>query len=278
MTHLVRRTAGSVAAVADRRLTFEPKGELVEFRRDLRQACRTLVAGPGEILHAVYSSPDRSRCDLENVLTYNLGVGALAAAAVHGLVLERSFAGTGHRYHYATAPSATGWTHWRPDAALATLRFSAPRTAFTTPTAGGWWLHARRGAVVFATTRAAPPPAYLLEIAVRRPPGRRGSLLNLAKTLVDGVVSALHSHRGATDAVAARATTIDPGLSPAEFASLLTEPAATPLGPTLLVVPRAAGLQWLPADDQIVGLAVRPTHVGPPGEISVRAWTSAAAG
>ncbi len=151
------------------------------------------------------------------------------------------------------------------------MRFTAP---FTTPTAGAWWLHARRGDITFHTTAAAPPPAWLVEVTVHPPAHWRGTLLNLTKTLVDGAVAAMHSHRGPTDAVVARAARIDPGLSPAEFATLLAEPAAMPLGPTLLVVPRATGLQWLPADDGIVGLAVRRTTAGPPGEVTVSACTA----
>lgn len=60
------------------RLPYQPRGWLRDFRRELGTACRTLVAGPPQILHATYSSEDRSLVDLENALTYNLGTGRSA--------------------------------------------------------------------------------------------------------------------------------------------------------------------------------------------------------
>lgn len=84
-------TGSVVEAVSQARLPFQPRGWLVDFRRDLAQACRTLTADLGKLLHAVYGSADRRLSDIENILSYNLGIGALRAAAAHGLVLERSF-------------------------------------------------------------------------------------------------------------------------------------------------------------------------------------------
>ena len=90
---------GVVDAMSTTRLPFEPKCWLVDFRRELGAACRHLVAASGQVLHATYTSTDRSRSDIENILSYNLGTGAIRAGATHGLVLERSFAsevGLGH--------------------------------------------------------------------------------------------------------------------------------------------------------------------------------------
>ena len=56
-----------VEATSQARLPFEPRGWLIDFRRELAQACRTLTARPGQILHATYTSADRSRSDIENL-------------------------------------------------------------------------------------------------------------------------------------------------------------------------------------------------------------------
>jgi hypothetical protein len=79
-----------VEAWTTHRLPFEPRGWLVAFRDELRAALAVLQAGAGEIVHAVYTSPDTARCDTENVLFYNVGSGALAGAARHGLRFERA--------------------------------------------------------------------------------------------------------------------------------------------------------------------------------------------
>lgn len=68
------------------RLGFH-RHEQFDFRLELQGACAGLVAGEGELLHAVYAHPlivDDS-VDAENVLTYNVGMGRLAAAITSSL-------------------------------------------------------------------------------------------------------------------------------------------------------------------------------------------------
>lgn len=68
--HIGDRT---VVAWSTRRLPFEPAGWLLEFRRTLRAAVTALEAPAGTPLTAIYASADRSPCDVENVLVYNVG-------------------------------------------------------------------------------------------------------------------------------------------------------------------------------------------------------------
>ena len=240
------------------RLPFEPRGELADFRRDLATACRTLVAERGQILHASYTSRDRGPVDLENVLTYNLGTGAIRAAAGHGLVLERSCgAGTHpHHYRYRLVDRSTTWTSWTPSQPLGSITLSAPPHLFTTPKAGRWWLHARRhGTLTAARPTSTVPERFALRLTVTPPSGWRGHLVSLLKPLTDGLLAAMHSHDEDPALLADRAPTIDDTFTPNEFRALLRHPG--PLGPTRLVVRRGNTLQWLPADDRIVALDAR---------------------
>ena len=92
---------GVVDAWSMRRLLFEPSGWLVDFRSHFATACRSLIADQDQVLHAIYSSAVHELCDMENVLTYNLGTGAIRRAATYGLILERSFvAERDFRHHY----------------------------------------------------------------------------------------------------------------------------------------------------------------------------------
>ena len=92
---------GVVDAWSMRRLPFEPSGWLVDFRSQLATACRRLIADQDQVLHAIYSSAVHELGDIENVLTYNLGTGAIRRAATYGLILERSFvAERDFRHHY----------------------------------------------------------------------------------------------------------------------------------------------------------------------------------
>ena len=165
---------------------------MINFRRELAQACRTLAATPGEILHAVYSSADRSRADIENILGYNLGTGAIRAAATHGLILERSFvpppAAPPHHYRYELTPDTVPWSTWRASERLATIRLTAPASLFAEPKAGRWWLAARRREITAHSNRPDPPDAYGLSITVAPPVHWRGNLSSLIKPLADGLV------------------------------------------------------------------------------------------
>ncbi|MGD9991440.1 hypothetical protein [Pseudonocardia sp.] len=58
---LIDDESRDVQAWSSVRLPFEPKGWLVDFRLELAAACRSLAAGPDEVLHACYSARDRTR-------------------------------------------------------------------------------------------------------------------------------------------------------------------------------------------------------------------------
>lgn len=263
-----------VEAVSRVRLPFEPRGWLVDFRRDLAQACRTLTAGPGQVLHAVYSSADRRLSDIENVLSYNLGTGAIRAAAAHGLIFERSFAApptAAHLYRYELVLDSASWRCWRSSRLLADLTMDAPLSLFTEPKAGRWWLAARRGDLTAHSNRSEPPEAYALSITVSPPAGWRGSLSGLIKPLADGIVSALHTHAGPVDQIVDRASSIDPTLTAGELTALLARTGPAPLGAVRLLTPWGAGVQCRPADDGIVALDVRITSRIAPGTVEASA-------
>jgi hypothetical protein len=258
-----------------KRLPFEPTGWLVDFRSDLATACRSLVAGRDQVLHAIYSSAVHELCDIENVLTYNLGTAAIRRAATYGLILERSFVAERayrHHYCYELRPGTLGWDRWTAARPLGTLHFDAPFAAFTRGKAGSWWLSARRGDLTVHQSNDAVPDAYLLRLTIDPPERWRGSLAGLLKPLTDGVVAAMQAHRGSTDVVAERSAAVDPRLSSAEFAHLLCEDRAVPLGVVRLVIPWGDTLQWHPADNPIVGLDARITRTGNPGTVVAEAY------
>lgn len=267
------------------RLPFEPAGPMRDFRTELTTACRTLVAVPGEVLHAVYSSDDGSPVDVENVLTYNLGTGAVSAGARHGVVLERSFARVGdapqdaHHHRYRLVDTGHRWTHWEPGAPLASLRFVADAAIFGAGSCGRWWTAARRAGCVAHVRADTAPERFVLRIQVSPPSAWRGGLIGLLKPLTDGVVAAMQAYDGVVDeALLARAATVDPTLTVEEFRDLLTRPAGAPLGRGRMVVPRGAGVMWLPADDQIVALELHLAHAEPAGTVVVEAATAITTG
>src|SRR5438552_4510390 len=70
-TYFLERGRDSVELWSTARLQFEPKGWQLEMRHDLRDALRAL---DGDQVSALYASPlIDSRCDIENILIYNVG-------------------------------------------------------------------------------------------------------------------------------------------------------------------------------------------------------------
>ncbi|MDQ3987641.1 MAG: hypothetical protein M3291_00285 [Actinomycetota bacterium] len=281
--HVAVRTPGlDVEAWSSVRLPFEPKGWLVDFRRDLAHACRTLDATPRQVLHATYTSAGRRPADLENILTYNLGTGAVRTAAKHGLMLERVYtpADDGeHHYRYRLMDQEQQWTHWAVSAALGSIHLRAPAIAFAEPKTGRWWLHSRRGDLRAPVQTASVPDRFVLRITVSPPGGWRGSLVSLVKPLVDGLISAMHAHDDSSlAAVLSRSSSIDPDLTPTAFRALLKEPSVAPLGRVRLVVPWGTTLQWLPADDRIVALDIRLCTDREPGTVTAEAMSAVALG
>jgi hypothetical protein len=279
----VRTARSDVEAWSSTRLPFEPKGWLLDFRRELAQACRELTAAPWQVLHAVYSSTDRRPVDIENVLTYNLGLGAIRAAVQHGLILERAYTAVDdtdhtHHYRYRLADPGQPWTHWSVDKPLASVEFTAPAEAFRKPTAGRWWLATRRAGLTAHAQTSTVPDRLALRVLVSPPENWRGSLARLLKPLADGLIAAMHAHEGPLDpALLERAPAINPDLTRDEFHALLLAPTTAPLGRVRLAVPWGATLQWLPADDRIVALDIRLTADGKPGTVIAEALTAVAA-
>ena len=119
----------AVEAWATERLPFEPKGWMLDLRRELRSALRQMRSHNGALLAAVYSSQVDAFCDVENVVIYNVGAGNFAATASAGLRLERGYfcppapvelsSEAEHHACYSVAPVAQGFACWRRGTTLA---------------------------------------------------------------------------------------------------------------------------------------------------------------
>ena len=88
---VVHASGGRVEGWATSPLPFEPKGPLLEYRQALREALGRLAPGMGQTLVAMFASGDTRRCDVENLLVYNLGVSAFAHLNLDEVVLARSW-------------------------------------------------------------------------------------------------------------------------------------------------------------------------------------------
>ena len=222
------------------RLPFEPRGDLREYRDELRAAVRKLSPTPNTGLVVRYESPSDDFADLDNVALYNIGTGSYSHLLKTGLYCERVKASdTRHHLTYQVAEL--------PQISDAGLLLASIRTA--TPTelgaAAAWWATTRPAVV----NRSFGIHDGLFTVAATLSGDWRPSTVaNLVKPMLDGVVSALHAHDGsAKDALLAQ---LDFEGNPSRTWERLTDRSAALLGTRPLVRPYLNRIAWNPADER----------------------------
>jgi len=260
--YLVREREGAVEAWSSERLKFDVRDSWHrDFRDDLRRAIRTLGGGES-LLAATYGSIVHDSCDTENILFYNVGAGCFTEVARLGIRFERHFDCPSppddlpipalHHHRYERVEPGRLFLNVREHELLGEFsEVALPRlTEETKPAAV--WLPVRRALLdaphgTTSDRRSLQPFALRLRLQAPRP---RPQPVRIIKPLLDGTIAAFQRHDGSQlDAVAQRLAA-QLSSSVAEITPLLVDPRVAPLGAARLVVLRAAGVQWQPADDR----------------------------
>lgn len=247
----------AVNALSTKRLQFEPRGEMLRFRADIRAALGSMQLAPGQHLRVEYTPSVTATdgwVDLENVTLYNVGMGHFAHLLDDGISCQRlEPSGELHRVTYSGAhdwipPSATNQFVAR---LLGTLN-DFPRSVTE------WW-RAFRLMEFEQKERLGEGEAFRLVVIVKvRDPG--GWLGPRLKPMLDGLVSALHAHDGSSR------ENLEPRLDHAlggQNWQLLTESSRSVLPIRRLLRPHGERFAWNPADELCSGFDVR-VRVGAP--------------
>lgn len=268
--YVVKRSESLVEAWAIARLQFEPAGWQRELRAELRDAVAALHAGTG-LLHARYHSPVRERCDTENILFYNVGTGAFTGSSTHGVHFERGFevpapgtqlASVPLHYHRYELGLDEGWTVWEERATLAAFSsVELPHLSADSKPASVWL--ALHEATVDVFDQGVWPGPFGLRLRLELP-GALRSLVALLKPLIDGVTAAFGTYQGSQLGLVSERLGRQLARESATVAGLLSRQERAVLGACQLVVPRAAGVQWQPADERCLAceLVVERTGAG----------------
>lgn len=238
-----------VEAWTTKRLPFEPKGWLHEYRSELRSALRSLQATRGGILYAEYAAPDQGFADLENVLLYNLGSGCYKHLARQGIVCCKTMSPDElHRVRYRSiessgVPAPIGRV-------LASARLTEVPPGFTP---AHWWLAFRERLQLEGEVAAMHEGDFGIRVELGSTFSNR-RVAPLVKALLDGVIGAVHVHDGsARDHVTAALSEIGDGN---RLWNLLNDPGTAVLGPRRLVRPHGRRIAWNPADERCGFFAV----------------------
>lgn len=246
----VRASPKLVEGWAPRRLPFEPKGLMLNYRNALRDALGELQ--PGRVLYCAYSSTDESPCDVENVLLYNLGLSSFSHLGATEVVVERSFTqpparpdemiATGHHHLY--------WLVSRPTPTGAVVLADWPVTDVDPPWSVERVWSALRPAVQ-PRTAADPATARLsLEVTLEHPPSsRHPTALSVMKVVVDAMIATVHAHDGTYVGELANRLAARLHRAEADIVVELMDDSAACLGRRRLLWPFGRFVQWNPADD-----------------------------
>jgi hypothetical protein len=247
-----------VEAWAQQRLKFEPKLWMKEYRDELRSALRELTAGENEGLYAVYCSPQRDLCDVENVLIYNVGSSYLRNAAHTELTFERRFTqmpapspSLAHYQRYEIVPVSQVAPAWARGRTFAKWHAVLPAMTPLPKVSVVWW--ALKQGEIETLVDAPQEGLFGIELELGGHPHLRLNVADFVKVVTDASIVALQSHAAGPEVPElAQRISREVGAEPAEVARALCDDSERAIDGNRIVWNRGSGVQWNPADDRCV--------------------------
>jgi tetratricopeptide (TPR) repeat protein len=269
--YLVLPGRNSVEVWSEKRLPFEPKGWLQSLRDDIRSALKTIDFGPNEVLYALYVSPVKEACDVDNILFYNVGVEYFPQTGYAGLRFERSFSqpppplrptngpSLQHYHRYWCVPKERSFECcWIPTRKLARWNAKISADAMVklkkSKNPAYVWYSIKSGLIELLSESQAIPNQFGLRMSIRVPNSITSSFIDLLKPLLDGTVAAFHRHDGTNQALVAERLTSVLEVRAQDILSYLSENPNAVLGTRTLLWIRQEGVQWNPADDRCLAV------------------------
>jgi hypothetical protein len=252
-----------------------------QYRDDLRQSLRQLT--PGDVLAATHTSPHGPRApDVENLLFYNVGSSVFGPLAKDGLQFRRingpppeapttlAFEPRHHVRYEVTEISRSQFHHTRAGALIASANATCDVPTQLRDLAGLWRSFKTTTVMGGGSTQIAGT-SFAVQFTIKAPARHRLNLTDIVKPLTDSFTSALHSYQGdqldeVVNRVSARLR------CPSRTAhALLVDSRAALLGPRAVPHLRGDGLQWSPADENLIGCEIRREALQEDMPVEIRA-------
>ena len=235
-----------------------------------------------QLLHAVYESQDRSFCDVENILFYNVGEGAFRSSCENGLRFERSFDEShpcpiqlsSHPAHYASYSVVDQRSSLHLRSGKEVCRFSISFKKAELQKCSRVWLATKRRAD-FESSAGEPYIEKPFALRVQMQTEQTIWPAGLLKPLFDGLISALHRHDGTDVVEVTRRLASELGTEANVLQELLHDEQMAVLGERQLLWRRGKnGVQWNPGDDHCLAgeiVVQRSPAVTPSLDVSLEA-------
>ncbi len=232
------------------------------YRNELREALQHLTVGAA--LRATHTSEHLPNGpDVENLLFYNVGTAAFRQLASKALRFDRlnapppepqarlDFSARHHvRYEVeGTTPSPFRHTTGDDFIAAAVTICTAPKQI--KDLASLWWSF-KTGMVLEAGRSPMNGKSFGVRFTISAPASLQLNLTEVVKPLTDAFISALHCYHGVQLEEVARRVSLRLGCIPEVARGLLLDDRVALLGPRAVPHLRSQGVQWSPADDNLV--------------------------
>ena len=246
-----------VTATSDIRIPYEPTGVAKEFRASLRDQVSKLRPEDDEILVALFQTQHTDFFDVENVLLYNLGPAIFNHVSCNGIILSSGALSPSdsacnvYRYKLVKRQDVVAELHERQRNVALDFSFALDKLN-TSLSAADYWLAFHRGAATVKTDTRGDRFGVHVEIAI---PGKCHHVASFVKSLVDGIISALHTENSKDlEAEARLANKLS--LDVDTVASLLWRTEFAVLGERNLLSTYRNGVKWNPADERCGEIAI----------------------
>lgn len=264
------------------KLPFQAKGSLQEMKRALQRALLKINAADDQILYGQYISKndDPYMPDLENAMIYNLNkLSVFNTSCKNGLVLERiahsalweSANNISFNYcqKYQMIHSDYNSWYWCSQNIIAEWNDIKIDKFYQSP--GAYWKIIKNNKVntyyVHSHTKE-----YGIEIKIFS--NKSYHIAGKIKALIDGIIVAFHSYSGEQLGEVSQRVSRQLDIPQEDVERMLMDSQYAVLGKRKLIWPFKNGVQWNPADDEIVFINILKQHTDTPQlSISGRLFT-----
>lgn len=251
--HINHVSSKRVTAISKKRIPFEPKGEYLQFRNELRKNIMSLEPLENEIMMATLEYDSKDFFDVENALFYNIGVSAFKKATQNGLYFRADVVpASSYCYEYRMANKDIVQSNI--DQTVCRFNFIMNKITSDTKPVDVWWAFKDGVIETFGEVEGCDFGVSIqVETSIK--------IVNLAsimKPLLDGVISGLHHCIVVDETVTSKIS--NRMNAPMNFVkSRLLESENSILGERDLVRTYRAGIKWNPEDERCKEVLLIPT-------------------
>lgn len=237
---------------SDIRLPFEPKGEALALKEEIRRNVKLLCPREYNHLNARLITSDNEFFDVENVLFYNVGSGAFS----HLRLDEVSFSlvcdsiSQSNKYIYSYELIAEATTEEISDTILE-FSFEMDMTSDMKPL--DYWHAINQGNVIIS--KLINPKEFGLSIVIEIPEKHR-NITSLFKPMIDGLISAFH-YQNSVDQDVLNHIAEKKHISDEVVLSQFSNKDYTFLGERSVISSYRDGIKWNPEDEKCTKVNIR---------------------